>query len=64
MAKSFDALVMRTNKTTRDRTAARTKELLTELPMGGCATGGEERAGVGKGAWHQAADLVEIREPD
>lgn len=35
MAKSFDALVKRTtNKATRDRATARTKDLLAELPVG------------------------------
>lgn len=35
MAKSFDALVKRTtSKRTRERAAARTKELLAELPVG------------------------------
>ena len=57
MAKSFDALVKRTtNKPTRDRAVARTKELLGELPIA------ELRRLAGK-SQRELATILGIRQP-
>lgn len=57
MAKSFDALVKRTTKKrTRDRAAARTKELLAELPVG------ELRQLAGK-SQRELAAILGIKQP-
>jgi DNA-binding Xre family transcriptional regulator len=57
MAKSFDTLVKRTTtKRTRDRAAARTKELLRELPVG------ELRQLAGK-SQRELAAIIGIKQP-
>lgn len=57
MAKSFDALVKRsTTKSTRDRAAVRTKELLGELLMG------ELRQAAGK-SQRELAKVLGIKQP-
>ena len=57
MAKSFDALVKRTTtKATRDRAAARTKELLGELLVG------ELRQAAGK-SQRELAKMLGIKQP-
>jgi DNA-binding Xre family transcriptional regulator len=57
MAKSFDALVKRTTtKRTRDRAAARTRELLGELPVG------ELRQLAGK-SQRELAKILGIKQP-
>jgi hypothetical protein len=57
MAKSFDAVVKRTtNKRTRDRAVARTKELLAELPIA------QLRQLAGK-SQRQLATILGIKQP-
>ncbi len=57
MAKSFDDLIKRTTtKRTRDRAIARTKELITELPVG------QLRELAGK-SQRELAEIIGIKQP-